>query len=168
MNILTCQDMRYTLFILLLVFSFPAQAQPPRNDLDQFEYTQQLTVNDGDSILSRRARDFFKLPFIVHWDSVAFVDAVHSGQGNIKIRIHHWLDGFTVPVNLKIEITVLPNGYRYSFRHLEASRKGTKYVFPLEQKPENVNGVIYEQLMQKTHQYISSAISYLKRYMSGE
>jgi hypothetical protein len=167
MNILTCKAMRYFLFILLLL-SLSAQAQPPRNDLDKFEYSQQLTVNASDSVLSRRAHEFFRLPFIVHWDSVAFVDAVNSGKGSIRIRVNHWLSSFIVPVDLKLEIAVVPGGYRYSIRHLEANRKGSKYQFPLEQKPEAVNGVIYEQLVQKTHQYISSVISYLKRYMSEE
>ena len=159
--------MRYTLFTLLL-FSLSVQAQPPRNDLDQFEYSQQLSVNASDSTLSRRAHNFFKLPFIVHWDSVAFVDASNTGKGNIRIRINHWLSSFVVPVDLKVEIAIVPGGYRYSIRHFEANRPNTKYQFPLEQKPQAINGVIYEQLVQKTHGYISSAISYLKRYMAGE
>ena len=156
-----------SLFTILLLCALSAQAQPPRNDLDKYEYTQKLTVNASDSALRHRAREFFKIPFIIHWDSVAFVEGVHTGQGYIKIRVHHWLSAFTVPVRLKWEISVLPNGYRYSIRHLEANRQGTKYVFPLEHRPEDVNVVIYENLMDKSHQYLSSAISYLKRYMAG-
>jgi hypothetical protein len=167
MNILPCRTMRYLLFLTLL-FSLDLKAQPPRNDLDQFEYTQQLTVNASDSELSRRAHEFFRLPFIVHWDSVHFADGVNTGKGNIRIRINHWLSSFLVPVDLKLEITILPGGYRYSFRHLEANRKNSKYQFPLESRPEVVNGVIYEQLIDKTHNYLTSAISYLKRYMAGE
>jgi hypothetical protein len=167
MNILPCKAMRYSLFIMLLL-SLSAQAQPPRNDLDRFEYSQQLTVNASDSVLSHRAHEFFRLPFIVHWDSVAFVNAVNTGKGNIRIRINHWLSSFVIPVDLKLEITIQPNGYRYSIRHFEANRPDSKYQFPLEEKPQAVNGVVYEQLVQKTHQYVSSVISYLKRYMSGE
>jgi hypothetical protein len=166
-NILTCITMRY-LSIILLLTSVGAAAQLPRNDLDKFEYAQEITLNAPDSILTQRARSFFRQPFIIHWDSVAFVDAVNTGRGHIMVRINYRLSGFQVPVDLKMEIAVRSNGYRYSIRHLEADKKDSRYLFPLEQKPQDVNGVVYEQLLQKTHRYISSVINLLKRYMEGD
>jgi hypothetical protein len=156
------------LYIFLLIMSTGAMAQLPRNELDHFEYTQEITLTTPDSILVQRARTFFKQPFIVHWDSVAFVDAVHTGKGHIMVRIHHWLKGFTIPVALKLEIDIKKNGYRYSLRHLEADKKDSRYLFPLEQKPPAVNAIVYEQLLQKTHRYIGAVISLMKRYMGGE
>lgn len=155
-------------YIILLIMTTGAAAQLPRNELDQYEYRAEITLNAPDSVLTQRVRTFFRQPFIVHWDSVAFVDAVHTGKGHIKLRINHWLSGFTVPIALKLEIDVKSNGYRYSIRHLEADKKNSIYLFPLEQKPSAVNAVVYEQLLQKTHRYISAVISILKRYMQGE
>lgn len=159
--------MKY-IFILLVFCWSGAQAQFPRNDLDQFELAQEITVSAPDSILAKRAKLFFRQPFIVHWDSVAFVDPTHTGKGHVDIRINHWLSGFQIPVMLKLELTIKHNGYRYSIRHLEANKKDSKYQFPLEQKPQDVNSVIYEQLQQKTYDYLSSTVSILKRYMAGD
>ncbi|AXY78354.1 hypothetical protein D3H65_32100 [Paraflavitalea soli] len=159
--------MRSLLFILLIM-SVDAEAQLPRNTLDQYEYAQEITLNAPDSLLKQRARNFFRQPFIIHWDSVAFVEAAHTGKGHIMMRINHWFSGFTVPIALTLEIEVKDNGYRYSIRHLEADKKNSIYLFPLEQKPEAVNSVVYEQLLQKTQRYIGSTISMLKRFMQGD
>lgn len=159
--------MRY-LYFLLLIMSTGAVAQLPRNELDQYEYSQEISLNLPDSVLIQRVRTFFRQPFIVHWDSVAFAEAVHTGKGHIMIRINHRLKGFTIPVALKLEIAVTKQGYRYAVRHLEADKKNSKYLFPLEQKPPAVNALIYEQLLQKTHRYMGAVISLVKRYMSGE
>jgi hypothetical protein len=159
--------MRY-LYSILLIMTTGVAAQLPRNELDQYEYSAEISLNASDSVLTQRVRTFFRQPFIVHWDSVAFVDAAHTAKGHIMLRINHWFSGFTVPIALKLEIDVLSNGYRYSVRHLEADKKNSVYLFPLEQKPEAVNSVIYEQLLQKTHRYVSSVVSLLKRYMQGE
>lgn len=157
-----------SLCFILLIMSTGAAAQLPRNTLDQYEYAQEITLNAPDSLLKQRARSFFRQPFIIHWDSVAFVDAVHTGKGHIMLRMNHRLSGFTVPIALKMEIEVKQNGYRYSIRHLEADKKNSIYIFPLEQKPPKVNSVVYEQLLQKTQRYIGSTISMLKRFMQGE
>lgn len=159
--------MRYLLCILLIM-SAAAEAQLPRNTLDQYEYTQEISVNAPDTLLRQRARSFFLQPFIIHWDSVAFVEAVHTGKGHIMIRINHWTSGFAVPVALKMDIEIKDNAYRYSIRHLEADKKNSKYLFALEQKPEGVNAAIYEQLLQKTHRYVGAVISMLKRFMQGD
>lgn len=166
-NFLTCITMRYCFFILLIL-STAAAAQAPRNDLDQFEYTQEININAPDSVLIQRAKNFFRTPFIVHWDSVAFVNTVHTGKGHINVRVNHWLSGFTVPIDLKLEISIRNNGYRYSIRHLEANKKDSKYIFPLEHKPEGINTAIYEQLLQKSHRYVGSVISMLKRFMQDD
>lgn len=159
--------MRIVLFILLIM-SARAAAQLPRNGLDQYEYAQEITLNAPDSLLKHRARSFFMQPFIIHWDSVAIVESVYTGKGHIMMRINHWFSGFIVPIALKLEIEVKDNAYRYSIRHLEADKKNSIYRFPLEQKPETVNSVVYEQLLQKTQRYIGSTISMLKRFMQGE
>jgi hypothetical protein len=159
--------MRYC-YIILLFICTRATAQLPRNDIDQYEYTGEIHLNMPDSLLMQRAKSFFRQPFIVHWDSVAFVDGTHTGKGYISVRINHRLSGFNIPVDLKLEIDVKGNGYRYSIRHLEANKKNTKYVFPLEQKPQNVETAIYEKLQDKTHRYIGSVISMLKRFMQGD
>lgn len=155
-------------YIILLIISTQVSAQLPRNDIDQYEYTQQIHLNAPDTLLMKRARNFFRQPFIVHWDSVAFVDRTHTGKGYIVVRINHRLSGFSVPIDMKLEIDVKENGYRYSIRHLEANKKNTKYVFPLEQKPQDVHAAVYEQLQQKTHRYIGFIISMLKRFMQGD
>jgi hypothetical protein len=145
-----------------------AEAQLPRNALDQYEYAQEITLNAPDSILKHRSRSFFLSPFIVHWDSVAFVENTHTAKGHIMVRVNYKLAYLTIPVTLKLEIELLPSGYRYSIRHLEADKKNSKYLFPLEQKPESVSLVVYEQLLQKSQRYIVSVISLLKRFMQGE
>lgn len=157
------------LLLLIGVFtSVAAQGQLPRNTQDKYEYTQEIHLNVPDTAITARAKSFFLQPFIVHWDSVAFVDAVHTGKGHINVRLHHKLASFVVPVALKLEVSVKDNAYRYSVRHLEADKKNSKYQFPLEDKPATVNAVAYEQLLQKTHRYIGSVISLLKRYMQGD
>ena len=159
--------MRYCYFILLAL-STGAAAQLPRNDLDHFEYTQEIHLNAPDTVLMQRAKSFFRQPFIVHWDSVAFVEGNHTGKGYIVVRINHWFSGFNIPVGMKLEIDVKGSGYRYSIRHLEARKKNSKYIFPLEQKPQDVNTAVYEQLLQKSHRYFGSVISMLKRFMQGD
>lgn len=159
--------MRYC-YIILLLISTQSAAQLPRNDLDQYEYTGEMHLNAPDTLLMQRAKSFFRQPFIIHWDSVAFVEGNHTGKGYISVRINHRLSGFNIPVDLKLEIDVKENGYRYSIRHLEANKKNSKFIFPLEQKPQDVNTAVYEQLQQKTHRYIGSVISMLKRFMQGD
>lgn len=159
--------MRYLTFILLIHCSI-AGAQIPRNSLDHYEYNQQISLNAPDTLLSKRAKAFFLLPFIVHWDSVAFADAVHTAKGHIIVRLSHGLSGFSVPVTLQMEIAVKPEGYRYVISQLGADKKDSKYTFPLEQKPDAVQPAVYEQLLQKTHRYMGSVISLLKRHMGGD
>lgn len=159
--------MRY-LLVILLIMSAGVQAQPPRNTLDQYEYTQEISVSMDDSLLVKRAKSFFLQPFIVHWDSVAFVGPVHTAKGHINVRVNYRLSSFVIPIALKMELDLKASSYRYSIRHFEADKKNSKYIFPLEHKPETVNTVIYEQLIQKTHRYIGSVISMLKRYMQGD
>ncbi|MDF2190260.1 hypothetical protein [Paraflavitalea sp. CAU 1676] len=159
--------MRYLLFILLIQCSV-AVAQLPRNGADQYEYNQQISLSVPDTLLTQRAKAFFLLPFIVHWDSVAFIDAVHTAKGHIIVRLSHGLSGFNVPVALQMDIAVKPEGYQFVIRQLEADKKDSKYTFPLEQKPAAVQPAVYEQLLQKTHRYMGSVISLLKRHMGGD
>ncbi len=53
--------MRYWLCILLIM-SASAEAQLPRNALDQYEFTQEITLNAPDSILKKRSRSFLCRP----------------------------------------------------------------------------------------------------------
>lgn len=160
--------MHYLITIFWLLTALAATAQLPRNGQDRYEYTQQLTVSAPDTLLEQRAKAFFLTPFIVHWDSVAFVEGVHTARGHIVLRITQGLAGFNVPVSLTMELAIATGGYRYSIRSLEADKKDSKYLFPLEQRPPTVKAATYEQLLQKTHQYMGSVISLLKRQMNGE
>ncbi|WP_315822192.1 hypothetical protein [Paraflavitalea speifideaquila] len=74
-------------------------------------------------------------PFIVHWDSVAFVENTHTAKGHIMVRVHYKLSSFTIPVALKLEIELLPSGYRYSIRHLEANKRTANTFSPSNRSP---------------------------------
>ncbi len=156
------------MIICCLLTGIGTNAQLPRNGADQYEYAQQISLNVPDTLLAQRSKAFFLTPFIVHWDSIAFVEGVHTARGHIVVRLVQGLKGFNVPVYLTLEMALTNTGYRYSIRHLEADKKDSQFVFPLEQRPAAVKASVYEQLLARTHSYMGSVISLLKRHMGGD
>jgi hypothetical protein len=159
------------IFFLLIILVFEAEAQIPRSKTGLFEYTGE--VSGGDTpLMIERARKFFNQPFLVHWDSVAHVDQGGgtriTGTGYITVRAKQHSIGLPgeVPVSLQFIIEVKNGRYRYIVNRFKVENQAPP-AFPLEEKPDSINSLIYDQLLQRTHKRITYVIGYLKRYMVG-
>ena len=161
------------LIILLCGTAVLLRAQSPRNASGLFEYSQFITQEDASTdSLNSRAKKFFTLPFLVHWDTVyATVKdgaQVQVANGYVEIELPTNLWGSFIRVGLQFLIFPSGNGYYYAIRHLKGGGGGGPAVFPLEEKPNELKGRQYEQLLARTHRYITGVIGYMKQEMSGQ
>lgn len=158
------------LFCILLVLGLPVLAQIPRNAAGHFEYTQSIHLdNSPASLLQERAKKFFNLPMLAHWDSTYTVGSngsiVFTGEGYVEIGISSGMFGSSVKVGLQYLIQPSDNGYQYSIRRLVVRSKDGQ-IFPLEEKPAPMKNKSYDQLVNRTHRYLQRVIGYMKRQMS--
>jgi hypothetical protein len=161
--------MRFLLF--LLAFSVTgATAQIPRTNSGRFEYSG--VVSGGNNpVMQEKARSFFNQPFLVHWDSIAYADqgARVFGAGYITVRAKQHSVGLPSEVNvfIQMEIEVKEGSYSYKVNHFMVEQPHAPN-FPLENKPDSIKRIAYDQLKHKTHERVSFVIGWLKKYMKGE
>ena len=161
--------MRYLLIIILLT-GIEAKSQLPRNSSGQFEYSQKITTDlPTVQVLKQKARRFFNQPFLIHWDSVAVSDEgdIVTGQGYINVRAkHHGLSvGRQIPISLQLTIEINDSCYSYTFNHFSVNKPQQQWHFPLEEKPDEVKSMTYDQMLRNTHDRVSFVIGWLKGYM---
>lgn len=161
-----------TLFCIAILLAVKASAQIPRNGSGQFEYAHEVTTNVGTvKALNEKARRFFNQPFLIHWDSVSVIEKdggnVVTGVGyiNVRAKAHGLSAGKNVPVTLRLAIETNDKGYTYTFNGFAITRKSAKFHFALEEKPEEVKPITYDQVLRATHDRISFVIGWMKRYM---
>lgn len=165
--------MRPVIAICFLVLVCRAEGQIPRDISGQFEYTGEI-MTDNSPRLIERARAFFNQPFMVHWDSVRRIDQPHdmlvSGTGYITVRAkqHGISTPSPIPVSLHLSIEVKNGHYSYTVNHFVVDGREGGLQYPLEEKPDSVKAMVYDQLLQSTHKRVSFMIGWLKRYMKGD
>lgn len=148
-------------------------AQSPRNASGFFEYAQFITQTDaGADSLNLRAKKFFTLPLLVHWDTVysAELDGKQAqvADGYVDIELPTGMWGSFIRVAMQYVILPSGNGYYYTIRHLKGGGGSGPPVFPLEEKPAEMKGRHYDQLLTRTHKYLQGVIGYMKQEMSGQ
>jgi len=160
------------LFLFIIHVSLDTAAQIPRNNEGLFEYTQKITTGiPSVSQLKQKARKFFNQPFLVHWDSIAVMDddneTIVIGKGYINVRAkHHGLSiGRQIPVSLQLAIAISDSCYTYTFNKFMVDNPRQQFHFPLEEKPEAVKSLTYDQMLRNTHERVSFVIGWLKGYM---
>jgi len=158
-------------FFIVLVSN--AVAQIPRSTAGQFQYYGEMLAENTPHTIER-AKSFFNQPFLVHWDTVASkqqpANMVITGKGyiSVKAKLHDIGTPSFVPVGLHMSIEILNGHYRYTINHFEVIDKEGNSQYPLEDKPESVKSLVYDQLLQNTHKRISFMIGWLKRYMKED
>jgi hypothetical protein len=159
--------MRFTL-LLIALWAYTSSAQIPRTKSGRFEYSGEVSgVNT--QLLKEKASRFFNQPFLVHWDSVAKQGNRMFGAGYITVRAKQHSVGLPAEVNvfMQMEIEVKEGGYRYWVSHFMVDQPHAPN-FPLENKPDSIKRIAYDQLKHKTHERVSFIIGWLKKYMTGE
>src|ERR1700754_1887940 len=169
---LYCIAFMRILFCIAILLAVKASAQIPRNGSGQFEYAHEVTTNVGTvNQLKEKARRFFNQPFLIHWDSVSVTDKgagnIVTGVGyiNVRAKAHGLSAGKNIPVTLRLAIETTDKGYIYTVNGFAVTRKSAKLHFPLEEKPESVKPITYDQVLRATHDRISFVIGWMKRYM---
>jgi len=166
--------MRHLIAIcLFLVLLAGVKGQIPRTNSGQFEYTGEIIAENIPRIMEK-ARSFFNQPFLVHWDSIAREDQSENmevtGTGHITVKAKQ--RGLSmpspIPVSLRLKIEIRNGHYRYTINHFVVNGKDGGIRFPLEDKPDSVKSILYDQLIQNTHKRVSFMIGWLKKYMKGE
>lgn len=166
--------MRYLIVICsLLVLLAGVQGQIPRAISGQFEYTGEIIAENIPRVMEK-ARSFFNQPFLVHWDSIAREEKPENlqvtGTGHITVKAKQ--RGLSmpspIPVSLCMKIEIRNGHYRYTINHFVVNAKDGGIHFPLEDKPNSVKSIVYDQLIQNTHKRVSFMIGWLKKYMKGE
>jgi hypothetical protein len=162
---------KLSLSSVILVLAISAMAQIPRNGAGHFEYTQSITLdNSPAALLQERAKKFFQLPMLAHWDSTYSADnngsPAFAGDGYIEIGISPGISRARMKVGLQYIIQPLDNGYQYSIRKLTVRNEDGR-VFPLEEKPADMKNKHYDLLVNRTHNYLQRVIGYMKRQMNG-
>jgi hypothetical protein len=158
---------------LSMVLVSKAHGQIPRANSGQFQYYGEVVAENTPRVMER-AKAFFNQPFLVHWDTVARreqpANLVVSGKGYINVRAkkHGVSTPSLVPVGLQLSIEIVNGRYRYTVNHFSVMDKEGNTEYPLEDKPESVKGLVYDQLLQQTHKRISFVIGWMKKYMKGE
>lgn len=160
-------------WVFLLFPALGAVAQIPRNADGQFEYAHHIQVESAKVVaLPGKVREFFKQPFMVHWDTVSHTDQENgqrtTGRGFIEIRVKNWSAASAIPVTLQFDLITSNNGYQYVIHQFTGRKPGTAESFPLEEKPPGVKATAYDLLLNKTHRYVSTVISLMKRDLGGE
>jgi hypothetical protein len=163
--------MRIVWFILFF-FCVATQAQVPRNASGQYEYASNITVSTPVEQLGKKAKKFFNKPFLVHWDSIGTPSIVNNitvvkARGHIDVDARQWsiFSYREIAVSLDALIEVKNGGYHYSFSNFVVNKTPGASAFRLEQRPEAVRQMIYDQLLRKTHERISYVVGWLKNYM---
>lgn len=158
------------LFILLVS---DAVAQIPRTTAGQFQYHGEILAENTTHTIAR-AKSFFNQPFLVHWDTVTSVERpanlILTGKGyiSVKAKLHEIGTPSFVPVGLHMRIEIVNGHYRYTIDHFEVIDKEGNSKYALEDKPETVKSLVYDQLLQNTHKRVSFVIGWLKRYMKED
>jgi hypothetical protein len=160
------------LMLLMALWACTANAQIPRTKSGLFEYSGE--VSGGNTLtMKKKARSFFNQPFLVHWDSIARADQGGNirvmGSGYITVRAKQHSVGLPGEINvfLQMEIAVTADGFQYKVNHFLVEQPDATR-FPLENKPDLVKRMAYDQLKHKTHERMTYIIGYLKKYMTGE
>ncbi|MBO9205058.1 MULTISPECIES: hypothetical protein [Niastella] len=172
---LTCiRNMRPVVTIcLFIVLVSNAVAQIPRTTEGQFQYYGEILAENTNHTIER-AKSFFNQPFLVHWDTVASIERppniLMTGKGyiSVKAKLHDIGAPSFVPISLHMSIEIVNGRYRYTINHFEVIDKERNSQYRLEDKPESVKPLVYDQLLQNTHKRVSFMIGWLKRYMKGE
>jgi len=150
-----------------------AIGQIPRANSGRYQYYGEIAAENTTHTMER-AKSFFNQPFLVHWDTVARVEQpanlLVSGKGyiNVRAKLHGISTPSLVPVSLHMSIEIANGRYRYTIDHFEVMNKESKFQYPLEDKPETIRSLAYDQLLQNTHKRISFVIGWLKKYMKEE
>ena len=158
---------------LIIVLVSNAVAQIPRTTAGQFQYYGEILAENTNHTIER-AKSFFNQPFLVHWDTVASVqqpaNLVMTGKGyiNVRAKLHGVSVPSIIPVALHMSIEIVDGHYRYMINHFEVVDKEGKLQYHLEDKPETIKSIAYDQLLQNTHKRVSFVIGWLKKYMKGE
>ena len=158
---------------LFLVLVSKAVAQIPRTTAGQFQYHGEILAENTNHTIER-AKSFFNQPFLVHWDTVASIqqpaNMVISGKGyiSVKAKLHDIGTPSFVPVGLHMSIEIVNGHYRYTINHFEIIDKEGNAQYPLEDKPESVKSLVYDQLLKNTHKRVSFVVGWMKRYMKEE
>ncbi|OQP52070.1 hypothetical protein A4H97_26005 [Niastella yeongjuensis] len=164
---------RIVTICLSIILVSDAVAQIPRSSTGQFQYYGEILAENTDYTIAR-AKSFFNQPFLVHWDTVASVkqlaNVVISGKGyiTIKAKLHDIGTPSIVPVGLHMSIEIVDGHYRYIVNHFEVIDKEHNSHYPLEDKPEIVKSLAYQQLLQKTHKWMSFVIGFMKHHLQEE
>lgn len=158
--------------IVWLIVLAPAYGQMPRNTAGRFEYSHTITLSAGQgNDLQTRARSFFRLPFLVHWDSVEATPLqtglLIKGKGTIDVRVYHRMKRRVIPIALDFDVLTEGNSYQYTIHHFEARRRRSDPLFPLEE-PGELSPGLYDKMIDRTHRYMTVVIGYLKRELSGD
>jgi len=147
--------------------------QIPRTTSGEFQYYGEV-VSENAANSMERAKSFFNQPFLVHWDTVArfekSANLLLTGKGYINVRAkqHGVSMPSIVPVALHMSIEIVNGHYRYMINHFDVIDKEGKLQYHLEDKPDSIKPIAYDQLLQNTHKRMSFVIGWLKKYMKGE
>lgn len=150
-----------------------AFGQIPRATSGDFQYYGEIVAENTPHIMAK-AKSFFNQPFLVHWDTVARreqpANLLVSGKGYIQVRakLHGVGTPSLVPVGLHLSIEIINGRYRYTVNHFEVMDKAGKPQYALEDKPDTVKSLVYDQLLQNTHKRVTFVIGWLKKYMKDE
>jgi hypothetical protein len=165
--------MRPVLVIWFIVLVCRVEGQIPRTISGQFEYSGDIAADNTNRVIER-ATSFFNQPFMVHWDSIVHLDQpgdmMVKGTGYINVPAkHHDISTPTpIPVTLQLSIEIKKGHYRYTVNHFVVDNKEGRRQYPLEEKPDSVKSLVYDQLIHNTHKRVSFMIGWLKKYMKGD
>ena len=166
--------MRPLIFIWIsMVLVSKAIGQIPRANSGEFQYYGEVMAENTTHSMER-AQSFFNQPFLVHWDTVARreqpANLLVSGKGyiNVKAKLHGIGTPSLVPVGLHMSVEIVNGRYRYTINHFEVMDKEGNPQYALEDKPETVKNLVYDQLLQQTHKRVSFVIGWFKKYMKEE
>lgn len=172
---LTCIKVMRPLLIIWLSMVVVSKAigQIPRTTSGEFRYYGEVVAENTPHSMER-AKSFFNQPFLVHWDTVAHreqpANLLVSGKGyiNVRAKLHGISTPSLVPVGLHMSIEIVNGRYRYTINHFEVMDKQGNPQYALEDKPEKVKTLVYDQLLQNTHKRVSFVIGWFKKYMKEE
>jgi hypothetical protein len=158
---------------LSMVLVSKAIGQIPRATSGEFQYYGEIAAENTTHSMER-AKSFFNQPFLVHWDTVARreqpANLLVSGKGyiNVRAKLHGISTPSLVPVGLQMSIEIVNGRYRYTINNFEVMDKEGKPQYALEEKPNTVKSLVYDQLLQNTHKRVSFVIAWFKKYMKEE